>query len=230
MPAFVRLGSVVCLLLASECGGHIADLPAWIGFEEDNEDAVIVLAVTPPASVVLAAGRIEHDGWRSKGPSGRAHLLATDGFLVAKVSPTQDEQAYAIVEVCPNHSASHSDERPSTYTTAFWSVMPSGSPATSATDSSVEQTVRERPAYAPSGEAHLPVLKATAGRVTYVGAITIAATKDAESDGPPAKVGITPAAPDDIEAARRFMAKHYPKVTARIVARPLEMIRNAQLD
>ena len=230
MFCFPRREVVLCLLLASGCGGYVSELPAWIGFGEDNEDAVVLLAVTPPTSVVLAAGRIERNGWRSKGPASRVRLPASDGFVIAKVAPTQDDQAYAIVQACLEHSARGGDERQTTYATAFWSAIAPGSRASSAADAAVQQAVGECSIYAPSGEAQLPVMTAVAGRVTYVGAIGIAATWDAESHEAPAKVGVTPAAPDDIEAAQQFMAKHYPKVTARIVVRALGMMRNAQPD
>ena len=65
---------MTCLLLVSGCGGQIAETAAWVGFDEDSDDAILLLAVTPPASVGLAVGRIEHDGWRGKGPKSRTEL------------------------------------------------------------------------------------------------------------------------------------------------------------
>ena len=208
----LRQSLTTCLLFASGCGGFVAEMPTWVGFDEDSDEAILLLAVTPPASVGLAVGRIERDGWRGKGPKSRTELSAKNGFVVAKVAPTQDDHAYALVEARPENCKILGAEASSTYATAFWSAA-------------TAEPARGCPTYAPSGEAHLPVFRATAGRVTFVGGIRLGATKDPELDAPPAKIAVIPVSPDDMEAARRFMAQHYPKVTARVVPRPLEMLR-----
>jgi hypothetical protein len=212
------------LLLASGCAGQVAELPTWIGFDEESDESVVLLAVMPGARVVLAAGKIERDGWRSQGTPRRAELSAKDGFVVAKVSPTQDEQAYAVVEVRPDACTGSSQEASSSYATAFWS-MAAAPPVPSGTSSSEQPTTARCPAYAPAGEARLPVFRATAARVTYVGGLRLGVSRDPESAEPPAKISVTPTSPDDQEAARRFMAQRYPKVTARVIPRPLEMMR-----
>jgi hypothetical protein len=219
--SWVRGSTALSLLLLGACGGQINDLPTWVGFAEDSEDAIVLLAVTPPGSVVLAAGRVESSGWRGKGPSARMRLVARDGFIVAKVSPTLGDQAFAITQVCPEGATVGVDAPPFDHATAFWLVGVAGAPASEA---SVPLAGRE--CYVPTGEARLPVLKAIAGRVTYLGKLRVAATERAEPDQPAAKVGVTPEASDDLELPRKFMAQHFPKVTARVVARPLEMMRN----
>jgi len=47
----------------------------------------------------------------------------------------------------------------------------------------------ECPVYTPLVGVHLPVFKAIAGQITYVGAIRIDASKDPESDDPPEQIG-----------------------------------------
>jgi hypothetical protein len=88
------------------------------------------------------------------------------------------------------------------------------------------KTLTASPAYTPLGEAHLPVFKAVAGQVTYVGTIRIDASKDPESDGPPENIGVTPVTlPGEAEAVARFMTKHYPNVHARVSTRLQRMMR-----
>jgi hypothetical protein len=213
--------------LAGGCAGQIGEMPTWVAFAEENVESgndvgIVVLKVAPSAEVLLAVGRIEHNGWRSTGRQSRVWLAAQDGFVVARVSPVQDETTYAVIQVRPDQPAGAKDEVALTYETAFWSVAPGGAAvAAGATD---EATAR--PAYRPTGEVRLPVLKAAAGRVVFAGTIRIDAVREPDAAEAPRKVGITPAvAADDLEVVRRFMAQHYPKVTARIVASPLQMMR-----
>ena len=70
------------------------------------------------------------------------------------------------------------------------------------------------------------MFRAIAGRVAFAGTLRMDALQEPEASGPPPKVGITPAtSPDDIEAVRRFLAQHYPKIRARVVPSPLQMMR-----
>ena len=207
---------VLLSLPAGGCAGQISEMPTWVAFDEDtvegaNDVAVVVLKVVPPAEVLLAAGRIEPSGWRSSGPKNRAWLPARDGFVVARVSPTQDEDAYAIIEVRPGQVVAATEGTAATYDTGFWSAV-AGNAAP--------------PSYGPTGEARVSVLKAVAGRVSFVGTLRIAALQEPRAGEAPQKVGITPVvAPEDSDAVKRFMAEHYPKVRARMVSRPLEMMR-----
>lgn len=215
---------------AGGCAGQIGEMPTWAAFDEDdveaaNDAAIVVLKVVPPAQVLLAAGRIDQNGWRSKGPRSGVWLSAKAGFVVARVSPTQDEDAYAVIQVRPDQLAGGRDGTAPTYETGFWSVVPGSAMAGGATQGS--EKAGDRPAYGPVGEARVPLFGAIAGRVAFVGAIKIDALREADSDEAPQKVGITPVASlEDIEAVRRFLAQHYPKVRARIVSRPLQMMRN----
>ncbi|MBN2575398.1 MAG: hypothetical protein JXP73_12615 [Deltaproteobacteria bacterium] len=220
---------VVVSLLAVGCAGQISEMPTWVGFEEDNVEggddvAVIVLKITPPAEILLAAGRIGPDGWRGKGPASGVWLSARDGFVVARVSPSQDEMAYAVVQVRPRHLAGGKERGEPTYETGFWSAVPADAGAGGATQAPAK--AGNRPAYGPTGEARIPLFKAIAGRVAFVGTIRIDALREFDAGETPQKVGITPVvSPDDIEAVRRLLASHYPKIRARVVPSPLQMMR-----
>jgi len=208
-------------LLAAGCAGQVGEMPTWVGFDDYQDDsAVLVLEVTPPSSVLLAVGSIEQGGWRAKGPKSQMWLAPRDGYIVARVSPTQDEQAYAVIQVRPAKSPGGQDGATPTYESGFWSAVP--------TDPASGQGGSSR-AYGPTGEARIPVLKATAARVNFAGTIRVDATLESGSDAPPQKVGITPVtSPNDMEAVSRFMTLQYPKVIARIVPRPLEMMRRSE--
>ncbi len=158
--------------------------------------------------------------------------------MVARVTPTEDDEAYGIVQIRPERFTSRAEEPAFTYATALWSPVTNngtmvmfglgGYLAEEAAKSAFEtgKTVTASPAYTPKGEAHLPVFQAIAGQVTYVGAIRIDASKDPESDDPPDKIGVTRITlPDDAEVVARFMARHYPNVHARVTTRLLQMMR-----
>jgi len=219
-------------LLAVGCAGQISEMPTWVGFDEDNVEAgnhvaVVVLKVEPPAQVLLAAGRIDQNGWRSTGRKGEVWLSARDGFVVAKVTPTQDEMAYAVIQVKPDQLAGGSAASTPTYETGFWPRVTTNAVTGGSTQG--EERAGDRLAYGPAGEGRVPVLKAIAGRVVFVGAIRIDALQEHGTDKAPPKIGITPvASPDDGEAVRRFLAEKYPKVRARIVPRPLQMMRRTE--
>jgi hypothetical protein len=224
-PLLVTVVGVLALL-AGGCAGQISEMPTWVGFDEDgnveagNDAGIIVLKVAPPAQVLLAAGRIEPNGWRSKGAKNRVWLSARDGFVVARVAPARDEDAYAVIQVRPGQLAGGKDGTAPTYETGFWSALPASAAAEAGGDG---------PAYGPAGEARVPLFKAIAGRVAFVGAIRIEASQEPDSTEAPRQVGVTPvASPDDLEAVRRFLAQRYPKVTARVVSRPLQMMRRSE--
>jgi|GEM_PF-7019290 len=146
-------------MLAGSCAGQISEMPTWVGFNEDNVEgaddvAVVVIKVAPPAQVLLAAGRIGPNGWRSKNPAGGVWLSARDGFVVARVSPTQDEMAYAVIQVRPDHQSDGKDGTAPTYETGFWSALPGTPGAEVATEGPVKDGAR--PAYGPTGEARVP--------------------------------------------------------------------------
>jgi hypothetical protein len=224
---------VLLAMLAGSCARQISEMPTWVGFDEDNVEgtddvAVVVIKVAPTAQVLLAAGRIGPNGWRSKSPAGGVWLSARDGFVVARVSPTQDEMAYAVIQVRPDHLGDGTDGTAPTYETGFWSALP-GTPGSAVATEGPGKN-EERLAYGPTGEARVPVFKAIAQRVTFAGTIGLDALPKPDADGAPQKVGITPVtSPEDIMAVTRFLAQHYPKVRARVVPSPLQMMRRDEV-
>jgi hypothetical protein len=211
--------------------GHIRELSSDKPFDADDKDAIVVLRVTPKAWVVLVRGKFDRYGWRPKGFLNRREVWSADGFVVAKVTPTKQNEGYAIVEIRPERYSSRAEEAAFTYATALWSPKKNywGTPVLVQV---ANQIVFECPVYTPLGEAHLPVFKAVAGQVTYVGAIRIDASKDPESDDPPEQIGVTPVISpedeeilEDEETVARFITKHYPNVRARVTTRVLKMMR-----
>jgi hypothetical protein len=235
MRVFQRLLplAIAILSLASGCAGHIRELSPDEPFDADEKDAIVVLQVTPRAWVVLVRGKFDRYGWRSKGVLNSREVWSEDGFVVAKVTPTKKDEGYAIVEIRPERYSSRAEEPAFTYATALWSPKKNyrGPPVLLLLQAAGEMLM-ECPVYTPLGEAHLPVFKAIAGQVTYVGAIRIDASKDPESDDPPEQIGITPVTSpedeetlEDEETVARFITKHYPKVRARVKTRVLQMMR-----
>jgi hypothetical protein len=228
-PIFLTL-MVLVPVIAGGCAAQISEMPTWVGFEEENvegadDTAVVVLKVAPPAQVLLAAGRVGASGWRGKGPKSGVWLSARDGFVVAKVSPTQDEMAYAVIQVRPPHLAGEKEGAAPTDEMGFWSAVPASAQAGGAMRG--PETAGDGLAYGPVGEARIPAFKAIAGRVTFVGTIRIDALPASDASEVGQKVSITEvASPDDVEVVRRFMAQHYPMVRARVVQRPLQMVKS----
>ncbi len=207
-------------LLAADCVAQISEMPTFVGFDEDNVEggndaAVVVLKVEPPAEILLAAGCIGPQGWRGTGPKNRAWLSARGGFVVAKVTPTQDDMAYAVVQVRPQPVGTSERTAP-TYETAFWSIAASGAAATPGGNG---------PAYGPGDQARIPLVEAVAGRVVFAGTLRIDALAEPGAGEAPQKVAITPVTSSDLGEVSRFMAQRYPKVRARILPRPLQMMR-----
>ena len=224
-----RLLALALWLLASGCAGHITQLSPKTSFTEDDRKAIIVFQVRPRAWVVVERGRYDENGWRSKGLSSRTQFWPESGFVVARVSPTGENEAYAITEVRPEQYAGRAGEPAFTYSTALWSPVGysrGGAGLLPAMAAGAAENLTECPAYTPRGEAHLPTFGAVAGRVTILGTIWIDASRDPESDDPPEKIGITPiTSPGDAEAVARFVSKHYPKVQAKVTTGVLRMMR-----
>jgi hypothetical protein len=218
-----RLSGVLALLLGG-CAGQISEMPTWVAFDEDNVEgaddvAVVLLKVEPAAQVLLAAGRIEGDGWRSGGSQGQVWLPAKDGFVVARVTPTQEAMAYAVVGLRADALGRAQDGAPLGYEAGFWSAVPTSAPPGSG-GAGME--------YVPTRESRIPLCTAVAGRVTFVGALRVLALAEPGGTEAPPKIGVTPvASPDDLEAAKRYLGEHYPKVKARVVERPLQMMRRS---
>ena len=226
MGAIERSLAVAVLLLACGCGNHLRELSADKAFNESCKDGIIVLRVTPGAWVQLARGRVDRDGWRARGVgvSGGRQFWPEHGYVVASVTPTDENEGFGIVQIRPEKFTNIAEEAPFTYATAMWPQLspgPFGSPLLNAAAQAVAG-----PTYHPKANVRLPVFKAVAGQVTYVGAIRVDASKDPESSDPPEKIAITPIrSPADVAEVARFIAKHYPNVHAPIRTEAFRMMR-----
>jgi hypothetical protein len=224
MRAIERSIAIAVLLLACGCGNHLRELSADKPFSETNDDGIIVLRVTPGAWVELARGRVRRDGWYERGVSNRRQFWPEDGYVVAKVTPTDENEGFGIVKIQPEKFTNIADEAPFTYATAMWPQV-TLSPFMPVVPGLIAQALAG-PAYHPKANVRLPVFKAVAGKVTYVGAIRVDASKDLQSSDPPEKIAITPiTSPADTVAVARFMAKHYPNVHAPIRTDAFQMMR-----
>ena len=202
-------------------------------FDSSDEDAIVVLRVVPQASVTIVRGTYDRDGWISKGMGFGSWFMAEEGFIVAQVTPTDemDNDAFAVVQVRPERYTSRADEPAFTYTTARWSPVVKRTLLAAGIAAGIG-TVGDCLVYSPKGEAHMPVFRAAAGRVNYVGAIRIDASRGSRVERSAEGNRHHP----DHGTGRcrfgcQFLAKRYPRVHARIAKRPLRMMRrNEYID
>lgn len=210
------------LVLLGGCAGQVSEMPNWVSFGEDsvegeNDYAVVVLRVEPAAEVLLSDGRAEQSGWR--GSSSRRWLSCQDGYVVARVSPTHDQMAYGVVQVRPGQPVAD-EARANPDGGGLWAAAP-----TSAAPGKSGDGI----AYGPAADASIPLFRAAMGRVSFVGTLRIEGVGERETGQAAQKVVIWPAtSPDDLDAARRFVAQHYPKIRARVVASPLQMMKRSE--
>jgi hypothetical protein len=235
MRPLALLISIASFLSLAACGSHIQELSTNSPFDENDETAVIVFRVKPKAWVKLARGRVDRNGWRSKRIASSTQFWPEHGLVVARVTPTADDEAYAILEIRPEHctgpaNLGPADKASQRRLTALWSPVEyyfAGAVMPAAVDA-----VTECPSYMPQGEAPLPVFDAVAGTVTYLGTIEVDASKDdEEAAAAPGKIGITPIAPStDLDAVARFLARHYPKLRAGVTVGVMQMLRRNEYD
>lgn len=202
--------------LAAGCGGNFRSPSSSTAFDENDQSAIIVLRVSPKNYVVLAKGIVEGDGWRMKGVD-EMQFWSEDGFVVARVRPTEEGEAYGIITLRPDVYTDVADEPAPTYATARWPQL---------------RHLVGAQGYFPDTHVHLPAFTATAGRVTYVGAIRIDASTRRGSTEPPKKISVTPVtAPADVALVTRYLAKHYPNIRGEVLRDPFRMLRrNEHLD
>lgn len=156
-------------------------------FSDTSKDAIVVLRVVPDAYVQVALGRVSPEGWFSW--EGATQLWPEDGFIVARVRPTEPWQAYAIVKIRPEQSGVHS--------------------------------------YSPDTDQPLIVFTAVPGQINYAGAIQLA-VEAPQPEGSPRLVATPATSPKDTDDVRHFLARHYPRVRAPVVANYLRLERMGQ--
>ncbi len=217
---------VACL--GAGCG-HFLDLSARTSFDEGDDSAIIVVRVSPKTTVVLAKGIVENGGWRTKRLADATQFWTEDGFIVARVTPTADDEAYGIVMLRPESYIDLQDEPPATYQTVRW---PKGAGAMRAGPASRPllngNTFAPQP-YFPNTNLPLPTFKASAGKVAYVGTIRVDAAVAHGSQEPPDKIALTPvSSPVDREEVTRYLARRYPQVRGPVRTEPFQMLRRAE--
>lgn len=232
MYGSLRLLFLLAVVLSSVgCGHHFLGLSAGTAFGEHDDDAIVVLRVSPKTTVVLVKGIVEGDGWRTKRADDATQFWTEDGFVVAHVTPTADDEAYGLIMVRPETYGKLGEEPPSTYATAHW---PQGAGKFRWGRYKTWEdgnTFAPQPYFA-NTNVRLPAFKAIAGRVTYVGTVRIDASVAKGSTEPPDKIALTPvSAPLDAEEVAVYLAKRYPKVRGRVKTELFRMLRrNEYLD
>ena len=89
---------------------------------------------------------------------------------------------------------------------------------------------RGRTVYSPRERVDLPVFKAFAGEVAYIGGLRIDASRRPGSAEAPSRIAITPIlSAEDAEGAAGFLATHYPNVNIDVTFQPFQMVRRDEL-
>jgi len=234
MHGLLRLPFLLAVLSGVGCGHHFLGLSAGTVFDERDDDAIVVLRVSPKTTVVLAKGIVEGAGWRTKRADDATQFWTEDGFVVARVTPTAADEAYGIIVLRPEMYGDLGEEPSPTYATTHW---PQGSGMLRWGLDKVLYAPTNGNTFAPqpyhaATNVRLPAFKAIAGKVTFVGAIRVDASVAKGSTEPPDKIALTPvSAPLDAEEVAAYLAKHYPKVRGRVKTEPFQMLRrNEYLD
>ncbi len=212
----------------------------------DNE-GIVVLGVTRRTGVILVGGEADQDGWRKNNFTNRKHLWSAEDYVVFKATPTQDNEAYAVVAVRPERFTAFADEKPFTYATVMWHKSHIGQTellgptiafgivglvAATALGAPIDWGPDDKGSYAysPRENVDLPTFKSVAGEVAYVGSLRVEASQRAGAKAPPKKIPITPTStPNDLDAVAKFMATHYPNVHVPVTYRPLQMVPRDEL-
>lgn len=219
---------LVAACLAGGCG-HFLDLSPRTSFDDSDGSAIIVVRVSPKTTVTLAKGIVENGGWRTKRLADATPFWTEDGFIVARVTPTADDEAYGIVMLRPETYSNSDDEPPATYQTMRWPKGAGAWPLPPSQQRVLDGNTFAPQPYFPNTNLSLPTFKAIAGKVAYVGAFRIDASAVHGSKEPPDEIAVTPvSSPLDREEVSRYLAKHYPKLRGTVKTEPFELLRRAE--
>jgi hypothetical protein len=237
------------LLLMYGCAPRLHDVSQSQKFESSDQDAIILVRVTPKAALIVESGEADEYGFRGDHVAALKEYLSQDGYAILKVPPPHGADCYGIVAVRPDKYASRADERPFTYSTVMWhksivrrqvmivalSPLPGLVPAAAIGASAAAMDFRGqdsqgRAAYSPRERVDLPIFRPMAGEVAYVGGLRIDATRRDGSVDAPKRIAITPmVSAEDAEAAAGFLATHYPNLRMEVTFRPFEMVPRDEL-
>jgi hypothetical protein len=229
------------LLLACSCGPILtASRPnGGLVFDSNDNDALVVLYVTPRTGVIIVGGGCDEHGWSKNHFTTRQHFWSADGYIVVKATPTQGKEAYAVVAVRPERFTRFEDEKPYTYATVLWgrflfdpgtfsllALGVIGGVVSGAQGGPIDWGEEDKGqfAYSPGAGADLPTFTAAPGQVGYVGALRVEASQRNGAKAPPKNIAITPiCSPEDVAAAAQFVAARYPNVHVPVTYRPLQL-------
>lgn len=213
---------------------------AGLSLGSTDRDALIVLHVTPHTGVIVAGGECDTYSWAKNNFVKRQSFWSGDGYILMKANPTQGKEAYAVVAVRPERFTSLAEEKPFMFATVMWrrilfdrgtflpgpSLLLSGLAADAQGGAIVwGEEDKGQFAYSPGPGMDMPTFTATAGSVTYVGALRVDASMREGAHGPPKSIAVTPLrSADDLPAVAKFMATHHPNVHVPFTYRPLQMV------
>jgi hypothetical protein len=173
--------------------------------------------------VVLEKGHYDEDAWETNARSDRTQFWRDDGFIVASVALSGDEEAYAITRVRPGQCPGVAEAAASSHPVTVWRAVDldaiEGPPfgALRNYGVNVAKSLADCPPYEATHGILLPTFEAVPGQATYLGAVRVDVLHTTSWQKVPRSVRITllPAS-DDIEQAARFLAKTFPRVRTKL--------------
>jgi hypothetical protein len=239
------------MLFVVGCSIPLREVAPSQSFAANDKDAIVLVRVTPAAAVIIESGEVDEHGFRGDNFAPRKQFGSQDGYAILKVPPTEGIDCYGIVAVRPEHFTPLAEERPFTFATVAWhksifkhpivvfaavlvpivGAIPAGVVAASALETDFRNPDEKgRFAYSPREGVDLPVFKAVAGEVTYIGGLRIDASRREGSTASPKRIAITPiVSPEDTDAAAGFMATHFPNIHMDVTFRPFQMAPRDEL-
>ena len=185
------------MLFAHGCTIPLRDVDRSQPFDASDQDAIVLVRVTPRAAVIIEGGEADEHGFRGDHFAPLKLFWSEDGYAILKVPPTVGADCYGIVAIRPDKFTSVANERPFTQETVRWrqsivrrpillmaallpivGTIPAGMIAASTEVTDPRYADKEgRVAYSPRERVDLPVFKAVAGQVAYVGGLRIDASR-----------------------------------------------------
>jgi hypothetical protein len=194
------LSLVIGLLFTTGCVGVYSSLSSSTRFDEYDNDAIVVIGVSPTARLGLATGMTDKLGWHESGlfPIAKTSW-SEDGYAVVKVRPRTGQQTYAIVEIATKVADGH--------------------------DYTATHNVSVPVFHAHAGQVtYVGSIQLEAYRQVASYDASVSWTSDQEdiaSDGTFEEI----IAPDDVALVARFVAKKYPNVKAKVKPEAWRLIR-----
>jgi hypothetical protein len=230
--------TLVSLLACLGCASPIAELSPSKSFDHTDRRTVVVFRVEPPSWVVLEKGHYVDDAWKTNARSDRTQFWRDDGFIVADVARSREDEAYAVTQIRPGRCPEIADAVASPHPVTVWSAVDYDSffrrqeggvlpVLESAAIASVAKGVTECPPYQATDAIRLPTFEAVPGQAVYLGTVKVDFPHMAVWQKEPwrsVRVTLLPAS-EDIEQAARLVADTFPRVLAMVVPGGFRMLR-----